>query len=293
MIYIVGHTAIDYISTVTHLPKPNSSTGVTHRKMFFGGGAANIAAGIATLGEPVTLISAVGSDFDGSEYDRYFDRIGVNKQFYKREGNTATAFMFTDPEDNQVTFFEWGASVAFADEEAPALPFVHMATANPDYNVQIAEKAAFSSFDPGQDVHLYTKDHLNRMFNSINILIANNYEYETICKTLGCTRKELVNRPDMAIETLGKKGCILYMDGKSETIQSAQVNSIDPTGAGDGFRSGFLTAYKRGYSPVDCCRIGCITASFVVEAVGCQTNLSTFDMMVKRYESVYGSFPEK
>ena len=51
MIHIVGHTAIDHISKVAHLPKANCSTHITDRQVYFGGGAANIAAGIAMLGE--------------------------------------------------------------------------------------------------------------------------------------------------------------------------------------------------------------------------------------------------
>ena len=59
MIEVVGHTAIDHICTVTHLPGPDDSTLVSDRKILFGGGAANIAVGIAMLGGDVSLISAV------------------------------------------------------------------------------------------------------------------------------------------------------------------------------------------------------------------------------------------
>ena len=57
MITVVGHTAIDHISRVTALPGPNGSTSVTERRIFFGGGAANIAAGIARLGGEAELLA--------------------------------------------------------------------------------------------------------------------------------------------------------------------------------------------------------------------------------------------
>ncbi|MDD5025026.1 MAG: PfkB family carbohydrate kinase, partial [Methanoregula sp.] len=75
MIYVVGHTAIDHISHVHHLPERNCSTHITDRQVFFGGGAANIAAGIATLGEEVTLVSCIGGDFTGSDYDRWMQQL--------------------------------------------------------------------------------------------------------------------------------------------------------------------------------------------------------------------------
>jgi len=66
VIYVVGHTAIDHICRVRDLPPPNGSVTIIERKVLFGGGAANIAAGIARLGVPCTLVSAVGDDFSGA-----------------------------------------------------------------------------------------------------------------------------------------------------------------------------------------------------------------------------------
>ena len=56
MIHIVGHTAIDHISRVPHLPEKNCSTHISDRQIYFGGGAANIAAGIAVLGAPAEIL---------------------------------------------------------------------------------------------------------------------------------------------------------------------------------------------------------------------------------------------
>ena len=71
----------DHISRVHHLPQKNHSTHITDRQVFFGGGAANIAAGIATLGETVTLHSCVGDDFAGSDYEKWMDKVGIQRQF--------------------------------------------------------------------------------------------------------------------------------------------------------------------------------------------------------------------
>jgi Sugar kinases, ribokinase family len=107
MIHIVGHTAIDHISRVPHLPEKNCSTHISDRQIYFGGGAANIAAGIAVLGEEVTLISCTGGDFAGSEYDTWMKKIGVKQQFFVvPHAHTPTAFMFTDEAGDQMTFFD-------------------------------------------------------------------------------------------------------------------------------------------------------------------------------------------
>jgi len=71
-----------------------------------------------------------------------------------------------------------------------------------------------------------------------------------------------------------------------------RVDVADPTGAGDAYRAGFLTAYDSGYDPLTACRIGTTAASFVVERVGCQTNLPDWSRMKARYETAFGKLDE-
>jgi nucleoside kinase len=290
MIHVVGHTAIDHISKVAHLPEKNCSTHITDRQIYYGGGAANIAAGIATLGGEVTLVSCVGGDFTGSAYDQWMHKLGVRQQFFEvPDAHTPTAFMFTDEAGDQMTFFEWGASKAFSSSEAPALPFVHMATADPEFNCRVAERSKFSCFDPGQDVFWYTREQLDTILDNINILFANQHEIAHMCKTLDTTREAIVQRVGTAIFTMSGDGSTLYSEGKEFFIPVVPVTLADPTGAGDAYRAGFLTAYVRGYTPETSCRIGTVAASFVVEHVGCQTHLPTWDVMSERYRKNFGT----
>ena len=290
MIHVVGHTAIDHISHVHHLPERNCSTHITDRQIFFGGGAANIAAGIATLGEDVTLISCIGGDFTGSEYDRWMQKLGIRQQFFCVPGtHTPTAFMFTDDAGDQMTFFEWGASKAFAKSDAPSLPLVHMATADPEFNCRVAERSEFASFDPGQDVFWYTKEQLESIIPNTDILFANQHEVQQMCRTLGITQDALIRQVNIAIFTMSGDGSMLYTKGTEQFIPVVPVALVDPTGAGDAYRAGFLSAYVRGYSPYTCCRIGTVTASYVVEHAGCQTHLPTWDMMLARYRMHFGN----
>ena len=219
MIHIVGHTAIDHICRVPHLPAKNCSTHISDRQIFYGGGAANIAAGIAMLGEEVTLISCTGGDFSGSDYDRWMKKIGVHQQFFVvPDTHTPTAFMFTDDAGDQMTFFEWGASKAFAHAEAPHLPFVHMATADPEFNCRVAERSEFTSFDPGQDVFWYTKEQLETILANTDILFANQHEIQQMCITLGVSRDTIVSQVGTAIFTMSGDGSTLYSNGTEHFI---------------------------------------------------------------------------
>ncbi len=289
MISVVGHTAIDHLFRVPDLPGRHNSTYITDHKVYFGGGAANIAAGIATLGEKCQLISSVGGDFPGSDYDRWLRDLGVEQDFAVVKGaRTATAYVFTDDAGDQETFFEWGASAAFARAKAPALDFVHMATADPDFNVRVAEKSTFASFDPGQDLLCYTPDQLEIILANIDILFSNNHEMDRMCDMLGLERAALIASVPMVVTTRGAEGSMLYMEGEEYPVPAVRVDAVDPTGAGDGYRAGFLTAFWKGYAPLDCCRAGAVVSSFVVEQVGTQTNLPDWDRMLGRYRKVFG-----
>lgn len=285
MIHVVGHTAVDHISKVPHLPAKNCSTHITDRQIYFGGGAANIAAGIAMLNGKTSLISCVGGDFAGSDYDLWQKNLGIGQQFFTvPDSHTPTAFMFTDEAGDQMTFFEWGASRAFATAEAPGLPFVHLATADPVFNCKVAEKSKFVSFDPGQDVFYYSQEQLESIIACTDILFANQHEVQQMCSTMKISREKLISLVEMAVFTMSGDGSTLYIDGKEYFVPVVPVTLADPTGAGDSYRAGFLTAFQRGYPTLTCCRIGTVTASFVVEHAGCQTYLPTWEQMLERYQ---------
>jgi ribokinase len=293
VIYVVGHTAIDHICKVQEFPPRNGSASILERKIYFGGGAANIAAGIARLGEPCTLVSAVGGDFPGGDYDVWQRSLGLRQQFFEvPDTHTPTAFLFTDQLGDQITFFEWGASRVFAESKAPSFPFVHMATADPDFNTRVAEKAAFSTFDPGQDLHRYRRDQLENILSHIDILFANQHEVESMSRTLGMSPRDLAASVPMAVFTMGARGSEYIRGDERCHIPAVKVSMADPTGAGDAYRAGFLAAFWREYPPLECCRIGTVTASFAVEVVGCQNNLPSWPEMEARYRREFGDLPE-
>jgi len=83
----------------------------------------------------------------------------------------------------------------------------------------------------------------------------------------------------------------LYENDAGKTIETkipaVLTESVDPTGAGDAYKAGFLVALTKGCAPKICGQVGSVTASFVVEKVGCQTNLPTWEMMKERYAKHY------
>ncbi|MDD1678280.1 MAG: carbohydrate kinase family protein [Methanomicrobiales archaeon] len=289
MIHVVGHTAYDQLFRVERLPERHTSSPIRLHHTYFGGGGANVAAGIARLGGSCTLISAVGPDFPGGAYDRWLHSLGVVRDYFVvKDRCTPTAYIFTDDSGDQITFFEWGASEYFHHAEAPSLEKVHLATADPDFNARVARAGSFVSFDPGQDLPWYSREQLETILDSLTLLFANRHEVDRLCEILGITRDQLIERIPVVVITRDVQGSQLFEGGTSHSIPVVPVTLADPTGAGDAYRAGFLTAYERGYPPLACARVGTVTASFVVEKVGCQTNLPEWPAMEERYRLHFG-----
>ncbi len=298
-ISVTGHTSVDYLLAVEEMAGPNASSPVSDCREYFGGGAANVAAAIACLGGDVELISPVGNDFSQTGYDKELLKFGVDlsKLYHIPDRSLSKAFVITDGHSNQTTYFYWGAAAKLCEMKPPRVPFVHMVTADCFFNAEMSQAADFVSFDPGQDLVTYQREPLNTILKNTDILFANRHEIRLVEEISGKSFDELKNLIGMIVITFDKEGSILYeneiINGKcvktKETkIKAVLAKSADPTGAGDAYKAGFLTAFVKGYPPQICCQIGSVVASFVVEKVGCQTNLPDWDQMKERYS---GHFP--
>lgn len=242
---------------------------------FFGGGAANVSAVIASLGGKPRLFSVAGEDFISSGYASHLSSLGVDISNVRiLEGMSAHAFIFNSSKGEQITFFYWGVSKRMGELEIPDdLEFVHIATGDAEVNKRIACFSDFLSFDAGQDIYTYGRSDILEILKFTNILFANEHEMEFIKERCGMSEREISEMVDVLVITLGERGSRV-ISGKDEIfVPSLRVNAIDPTGAGDAYKGGFLYAYLSGGSLRDAAETGTVCASFIVESLGSQTRL--------------------
>ena len=64
---------------------------------------------------------------------------------------------------------------------------------------------------------------------------------------------------------------------------SYKTRVVDASGAGDAFNAGYIAGILRGHDTYTAVKLGCAAASFVIEQWGCQTNLPTWEAVMKRY----------
>ena len=295
----IGHTALDYIITLDKFPEANNSASLKDMKNFNGGAAANVSMVASTLGINTSLVSAVGIEFLDSSYMKKMKELNINTDSFIVVPNkaTPTAFVLTDSNGDQISYFYWGASEEFKNAKVPLYDIknseiVHLATGDPTFNWKCCkcanENEKIVSFDPGQDLGLYPVDILKDLVNNTYILFANHHEIERILNSLETDIQGLMDMgPKIIVKTCGKKGSDIYSKESKIHIDAVLKETTDPTGAGDSYRAGFLSRYINGESIEGSAKFASSVSSFIIEAQGCQTNIPSFDKAYERMIDFY------
>lgn len=295
----IGHSALDYIIRVPEFPKANFSAPINDMKTFNGGAAANVALVGAKLGLKTSLVSAVGGDFKKSNYYEIMESLDINTDsliIVPGETNP-TAFVLTDENDDQISYFYWGAAKEFASSKVPTQAIsnaeaVHLATGDPHFNWKCSEEAKkqdlLVSFDPGQDLGMYNTDKLRDVITNTTILFGNHHEIRRILESLEVDLDGLREiGPKIIVKTCGANGSEIYSNNEKIKIDAIVREAVDPTGAGDSYRAGFLSRFLNGESLEQSAKFASSVSSFIVEQQGCQTNMPTFDDAFDRMSEFY------
>ena len=295
----IGHSAHDYIIRVHEFPKANFSAPITNMKTFNGGAAANVACVGANLGLKTSLVSAVGGDFKKTDYYEHMQNLDIDTEslIIVPGEATPTAFVLTDDNDDQISYFYWGAAKEFSESKVPSKAIenaeaVHLATGDPNFNWKCSQEAKdqdlLVSFDPGQDLGMYDTKKLIDVISNTTILFGNHHEIERILDALSMDLDALKNMgPQIIVKTCGANGCEIYSHEDKIKIDAIPTEAIDPTGAGDSYRAGFLSRFLNGESLEESAKFASAVSSFIIEEQGCQTNMPTFDDAFERMNEFY------
>lgn len=266
-----------------------------------GGCAGNIAYSMALLGEQPTVVATAGNDFE--EYRDWLVEQGVETGQIRTYDDlvTASCFITTDKADNQITGFFVGAmerarelslaAIAGAGA-APALAVV--APDDPEAMSRHCREAKQAGvpliFDPSFQVIAMDGPTLQQAADGARAVILNDYEYAVFQEKTGLGPDELAGLAEMWVVTYGDQGSeILLAGGERIAVPAARVAEVvDPTGAGDAFRSGFVSGLLRGVELGVCGRMGSVAAAYVVERYGTQSHRYGGDEFWRRYEESFG-----
>ncbi|WP_214110592.1 carbohydrate kinase family protein [Acrocarpospora catenulata] len=266
-----------------------------------GGCAANIAFGMGCLGLSPILVGAVGADF--ADYRSWLERHGVDcaSVHVSELRHTARFLCTTDEEHNQIASFYTGAMAEAREIELGpivsrlgGIDLVLVSPNDPDAMLRHTDESRQRGIpfaaDPSQQLARMSGESIRQLVDGAAYLFSNDYEKGLIEQKTGWSDEEVLGRVGVRITTLGPKGARVDRAGEpSVHISPApELGKADPTGVGDAFRAGFLSALAWGLSLERCGQVGNLTATHVLERVGCQEYELSRSVFLDRFAAAYG-----
>ncbi len=314
---VTGSIAFDYLMTfpgrfVEHLiPDQLSRLSVSflvdEMRRVPGGCAANIAYALALLGDAPLLLATAGRD--AGEYRNHLAREGVDVSGVRlcEDVLTASFFVSTDRDQNQIASFYTGA-MARARElslqalEAGSLALVVISPNDPQAMARYAAECRQSGvpflYDPSQQVARLSGEQLRDGLAGASLLVVNDYEFGILTQKTGLSRAELEALVPVLVVTHGPEGStIAAAAGNGQTfrheVPAARLErqAVDPTGVGDAFRGGLIRGLRIGAPWPVAGRVGSVAAVFGLESEGPQPPRYSPAQFVARYERNFGEEP--
>jgi adenosine kinase len=119
-------------------------------------------------------------------------------------------------------------------------------------------------------------------------VIANGYEWSLLCEKTGLDVDGLLGETSMLIVTQGEAGLTIYTPGETIVLQGCLAEKVvNPTGAGDALRAGFLTGMAHGWTLRQCGMLGASMGSFAVEQEGTLLDFLDLNGVLGRAETTY------
>lgn len=302
-IAITGSIAYDYIMSypgdfmemlhAESLAKVSVSFLVDDMSLHRGGIAPNIAYTLALLGEHPVIVGTAGRDFP--EYRTFLERAGIDTSGTRTHDDlyTASFFVSTDRNNNQIASFYTGAmararDLSLADAVNGSADLVVISPNDPqameNYVAECRTMSIPYMYDPGQQVARMSGSELAAGLKSASILIVNDVEYDALGRKTGFVHEDLMSHVQTLIVTRGENGADIYTQTASFHIPIVPAERItDPTGVGDAFRGGLLKGLAAGWSWDISGRVGALAATYVLEERGTQSHHYTPEQFVERF----------
>jgi adenosine kinase len=266
-----------------------------------GGVAPNIAYGMGLLGLSPILVGAVGADF--ADYRSWLERHGVDcgSVHVSEVAHTARFVCTTDDDLNQIASFYAGAmsearniELAPIAQRAGGLDLVLISANDPAAMIRHSEECRERGYsfvaDPSQQLARMDGSTVLTLITGAEYLMTNDYERSLLETKAGLTADQVLEHVKIRVTTLGKDGVEITGRGIDpiHVPVCRDVVAEDPTGVGDGFRSGFFTAISWGLSLERAAQVGSLVAALVLETVGPQEYVIEAESFAKRLADSYG-----
>lgn len=264
-----------------------------------GGVAANIAYTMALLGRPPAVFTSVGAN-DWADYEAWMDRHGIDSRYVHvvPDEFTATCYITTDMDNNQITGFYTGAMAYDKQRSLHEVPrdelgYVVVGPTEPEpivkFTRECQEMGVPYIWSPIWQIIRMTPEELSEGVRGAKVVVANDYEYELIRDKTGMDQHGILEHAEMVVTTKGKHGSVIMTRDEVAAIPPARpVEVVDPVGAGDAYLGGLVFALESGLDIQRAGRVASLAAVYAVEQYGTQAHTYTREEFARRYVENFG-----
>ncbi len=267
-----------------------------------GGVAANVAYTMALLGSPPAVFTSVGAN-DWADYREWMQQHGIDIRFVKvvPDEFTATCYITTDMDNNQITGFYTGAMAHDKQRSLHELPrseidLVVIGPTEPEPIVQFTRECREMGvpyvWSPIWQLIRMSPQEIEEGLRGAKVVVANDYEFELIRDKTGLDQRAILEHAEMVVTTKGAHGSLIQTRDEVADIPSAQVVAlVDPVGAGDAYLGGLVFALEAGLDVQRAGRLAALAAVYAIEQYGTQAHAYTRSEFARRYTENFGDEP--
>lgn len=288
-VLVIGAASSDIVGRVTTDLAQGASTPASIRASL-GGTARNFAENLAKLGQPVTLLTAVGKDPAGKALLKHTEKAGVDVSHVIQSKDHPTGaylavvnaagelhFALDDMSAAELLTAEYIQDKANLFEEA-ALVFLD---ANLSEDALAAAMQLAKEYDlpvAADPTTTALTDKFKPYLAQITLLTPNHKEAGVLCENpvdqvsgeqaLEAAKYLVRQGVELAIVTLAEFGLSYATGETSGNIPAIRTQIIDPTGGGDALSAAVVFALLNGISEDEAVRLGIAAASLTLKHTG-------------------------
>ncbi|MCD8155371.1 MAG: carbohydrate kinase family protein [Clostridiales bacterium] len=278
----VGYANIDLIySDLERLPGKGEEVFAKDFGMYLGGGIPATMINAGRLGIPSRVVTFIGEDYFSRFVKEELERHHMEVlNLYRGDGNPVivSSTMVYSQERSFVSYHDELKITSELLEEAyrhlTGAKVVDMHTGFLEIYGKLQREGTIQVFDTGWEEGLSLEKYRDYLeiadYYMPNQKEALKITGETALE--GAVRK-LSQYFEHVIVKLDRKGCLLKDREGTRIIPPLEgIRSVDSTGAGDAFMSGFIYGLYHDYPVEQCIRFGNVTGGICVQSMGCLTS---------------------
>lgn len=247
------------------------------------GGMANVAVGLARLGQPVELLSAIGDDGVGEQLCELLEAEGVQLPERRRGRPTDVTLSLPSGGDRALVSFQRAGAVVAPDAGSDYWRGVAAICVDVGCGLDprlrlLARRGIPIVGDAGEEHDAFCRSSCVEALGDVAAFLPN--EAEALALTGAADAEgaveQLRRRADLVVVKRGSRGVLAQQGPVRVSITAPPAVTVDSTGAGDILDAAFTVGLLRGLELADAAALGCLAGSVSVTRAGSSLSAPTW-----------------